>query len=373
MAAKKPLNETEFRFELNSLEDSLANNFANFYALAQKSSMSHLQDTSDLTAPSAELWKSSLRDEPLAATPHQADLIAYMSQTTKNEITISATDSPDLNDSSTAIFGVEEDLKLGDIFKNLLNSTPVKNLTNAFDAFMTNMKGTVVTDYLSGKANGEAGFDIAIHFSGTGWTPVLQKAFINAADYFTTIITKDIGGDRFIDGKRVDDLYVTAELTSIDGQGGTLARAGVDRIWGNELTATGHMLFDTADVSKYAKLGVWDDIVTHELMHVLGFGGMWNHGTNPLVTAEGQYTGKFALAAYNAVTGKNNAFIPVETDGGTGTANKHWDETALDKEMMTGYTDNSGNYMSKYTIMSLADLGYTVAYKDYQYDNAVIA
>lgn len=247
-------------------------------------------------------------------------------------------------------------------------------LARYFDVYLPiSTKGTAVQDYYSGKANGEAGFDIWIHFSGTGWTESLQKAFKNAADYFTTVITNDIGGDGIINGNRVDDLYISAELGSIDGKGGTLGYAGITDMWrGTEFTAAGAMKFDTADVSKFYNLGVWDDIVTHEIMHVLGFGSLWNYGSNPLVASAGKYTGAAALSAYNAATGRKNAYIPVETDGGSGTANSHWDEAALDKENMTGYTENSGNYMSKYSVMSLADLGYNVKYKDYQYDNVVI-
>jgi hypothetical protein len=52
--------------------------------------------------------------------------------------------------------------------------------------------------------------------------------------------------------------------------------------------------------------------------------------------------------------------VPLETDGGPGTAYSHWDEgSALgSNELMTGYIDGD-NYLSYTTIASLADLGYS--------------
>lgn len=234
-------------------------------------------------------------------------------------------------------------------------------------------KGHVVPDYQSGASNGEAGFDILVCFTGNGWTESLQKAFINTADYFTSVIKGDTGAGAMINGRYVDDLYVSAELTTMDGVGGTLGSAGITNTWlRNDLTAAGKMKFDKADVTKFYDLGVWDDIVTHEFMHILGFGSLWNYGDHALATSSGKYTGAAALEAYNQATGTNSKYIPVETHGGAGTANSHWDEAALRNENMTGYTNTSGNYMSKYSVMSLADLGYDVRYKDYKFDNVVI-
>ena len=133
------------------------------------------------------------------------------------------------------------------------------------------------------------------------------------------------------------------------------------------------MQFDVADANSFYQLGLWDDIVTHEMMHVLGFGSLWNVGNHHLVqnNASGQpaeYTGANALAAYQADTvfGDPNAlYIPVETDGGAGTAGSHWDDDTLTNELMTGYIGKPGdsfapNVLSKFSVMSLADLGYTV-------------
>jgi len=238
----------------------------------------------------------------------------------------------------------------------------------------------VPTEYFAGSANGADGFDIWIEFKGSSWTLELQSAFKNAADYFVTVITDDIGGGGLYRGKIIDDLYVTAELKTIDGAGGILGQAGPTAVWtSNDLTAAGKMQFDSADATVYLGLGLWDDIVTHEMTHVLGFGSLWNYDSHSLVTSF-QYTGINAVNAYNNFFGVDVDFIPVESDGGSGTAGSHWDDQTLVNELMTGYINNDGdpnnttdNYLSEFSVMSLADLGYKVTYTDYPYDNALVA
>ena len=131
------------------------------------------------------------------------------------------------------------------------------------------------------------------------------------------------------------------------------------------------MQFDVADALTYSSLGLWDDIVIHEFMHVLGFGSLWNYGSHSLVSGT-EYAGAQGVAAYQAATGTSATFIPVEDGGGSGTAGSHWDEEALSNELMTGYI-NGDNYLSKFSVMSLADLGYHINYQDYPYDGWLIA
>lgn len=227
--------------------------------------------------------------------------------------------------------------------------------------------------YQAGAADGTAGYDIAIQFSGSGWTAAMRDGFVQAANYLTTVITADIGGGAIIGGKFVDDLYITASLRGIDGEGGVLAQAGPSRIWtSNELAATGSMAFDLVDAGTFLAAGLWDDIVMHEMMHVLGFGSLWNYGANPLVADRTHYIGAAGVAAWQAETGSTDNFIPVEDGGGSGTVGAHWDEELLGNELMTGYIDDA-NYLSKFSVVSLADLGYTVGYIDYPNDNVQVA
>ena len=231
--------------------------------------------------------------------------------------------------------------------------------------------GGVSTEYKSGSIDGALHYDIFIQFKGTGWTADLQSAFKNAADYFTTVITDDIGGGGRIGKVVVDDLYVTAEVKTIDGVGGILGQAGPTNVWtANHLTAAGQMQFDVADAQTYLGEGLWDDIVTHELMHVLGIGSLWDFGMHDLVSGS-QYTGENAVLAYRDAIDDSASSIPVEDEGGSGTAGSHWDEESLGNELMTGYINDS-NYLSKFSVMSLADLGYKVNYFDYPHDQLII-
>src|SRR5215208_3511980 len=122
------------------------------------------------------------------------------------------------------------------------------------------------------------------------------------------------------------------------------------------------MKFDVADAKSFYDQGLWDDIVTHEMMHVLGFGSLWTYGSHDLVDGN-VYKGEAAMGVYGGP-------IPVETDYGPGTAGSHWDEETFGNELMTGFinTDdnlltNTDNYLSKFSVMSLDDLGYNVVYQ----------
>ncbi|RYH11343.1 leishmanolysin-related zinc metalloendopeptidase [Tropicimonas sp. IMCC6043] len=249
--------------------------------------------------------------------------------------------------------------------------------------------------YLSGEDDGLAGFDILLEFEGSGWTDQLMNAFKVAADYLTTVIQDDwdLDGTSEITARREklvwDDLYLKVALEDIDGTGNVLAQAGPTGFWGSSigLPAQGSITFDIADFGTGSQyLGIADEIAFHEMMHALGFGTLWGdpsllnpYGKSLLDVSTGNYTGTWGLAAYNAEfeTSGTVVEIEVEGDGGAGTAGGHWDEfkfgtiTQTDgdvydgaDELMTGYIDD-GAYISYTSVMSLQDLGYDVAYVDY--------
>ena len=73
-----------------------------------------------------------------------------------------------------------------------------------------------------------------------------------------------------------------------------------------------------------------------------------------------------ASAEYQALSGCTTA-IPIENDGGRGTACGHWDETCFGSELMTGKTNGLTTLpLSRITIAGLEDLGYTVDYSQAQ-------
>ena len=74
------------------------------------------------------------------------------------------------------------------------------------------------------------------------------------------------------------------------------------------------------------------------------------------------YYGPRANAEYKNITGCD--VVPTENSGtnGDGTFCSHWDEECLKSEIMTGFIKSGLNPLSKITIATLDDLGYTVDY-----------
>ncbi len=201
-------------------------------------------------------------------------------------------------------------------------------------------------------------YNINIDFSGDLWTEDLKDAFKSSADYLSSIITNDVAPDG------LNDLYITATLSNIDGEGGVLGQTGLTSVWSDTgLAAEATMEFDVSDLSSYENTGLLDDVVLHEMLHAVGFGTLWE--ANNLVqttTVDGTYQPVFT--GENATLYNDGTNPIIETDGGTGTALAHWDEDTYSNELMTGYIDDQ-NYLSKMTLGSLEDLGYDINYDSY--------
>ena len=219
--------------------------------------------------------------------------------------------------------------------------------------------GTSFAPYVSGPANAAAGFNITIEFKGSSWTQALHDIFVVAADRLTNLIIGEIPNVTVVGkgGQRVvDDIYITAELGNIDGAGGILGQAGPTAVrTASSLPATAIMKFDIVDVNAMG-LAVFEEVVLHEMAHSLGFGSIWDR--LGLVT-NGLFTGANALDEYLAMGGQGSG-IPVEQDGGSGTAGSHWDEETFGNELLTGYIDAGENYFTAMSAASFADLGYTI-------------
>lgn len=231
--------------------------------------------------------------------------------------------------------------------------------------------GTIpLTDYTSGGPASTA-YNVTIEFVGT-WTAELQNAFIEAADYLSTIILGDLP-DALVDGVTIDDISITATLDTIDGVGGILGSAGPREIRndGTYLPATGAMTFDSADAQNQLGLGNWEAIILHEMMHAMGFGSLWSlMGLTSGSVGGGdiRFTGANATDVYQtefpdiaANDPGSLSGVPIETDGGSGTAGSHWDELLFNAELMTGYVD-TGGFVSLMTIAALEDMGYDTVY-----------
>ena len=119
--------------------------------------------------------------------------------------------------------------------------------------------------------------------------------------------------------------------------------------------------------------------VLHEMGHVLGIGTMWN--LNNLVSSDMLwYNGTNALREYKNYNNNQTLIaIPIEDNGGGGTAYGHPEEgdskqshryndgklhPGLDSELMTGYAEGTSepDPLSKITIGFLEDIGFDVDY-----------
>lgn len=246
---------------------------------------------------------------------------------------------------------------------------------------------------------------ISLSFSGNE-DAYDRQIFTAAAGFWNGVITgfrADYLGDGTLPASR--GLSISADITAIDGVGATLGSAGpTDAIYhdNNPLGAptyarlyasTGTMRFDSADVHLLSDTAYFS-VVLHEMGHVLGIGTLWSYNTDPAYGAVdnpmydpatanrslfngelvGEYTGRFALAGWNAEFNRADTFVPIETGGGEGTTDSHWNEgdggldtglisatTGLDfsHELMTGWA-NDAMFLSEVTLGSLEDLGFEV-------------
>ncbi|MDT0689963.1 leishmanolysin-related zinc metalloendopeptidase [Salegentibacter sp. F188] len=170
----------------------------------------------------------------------------------------------------------------------------------------------------------------------------------------------------------VDDVVIEVVLVPIDGPGAVLGSAGPRFIrTSNGLTISGVMQFDTADLQFLDDLGLFENVIVHEMGHVLGVGTLWNVGDKMLSQGPASnpyFTGKKANVFWNAEGGEFE--LPIENIGGPGTAGGHWRESLLGNELMTGFINLGENPLSRITAGSMKDLGYGAASVGEQYDLA---
>ncbi len=224
------------------------------------------------------------------------------------------------------------------------------------------LTGTIVNDEID-----TPGFQITVVFTSPV-TASQQAAFNAAAARWSQVITGDLPGVTLPGGTFVDDVRIDASIVAIDGVGGTLGQAGPTAFRGGVggLPYTGGMEFDSADVAAMQSGNTFQSVIMHEMGHVLGIGTLWS--TLGLVTGAGGsdpvFTGTNAVREYNAIFGVSGTSVPVENTGGPGTRDSHWRETTMRTELMTGFAEPAGVAMpiSRITVGSLADIGYTVNY-----------
>lgn len=264
---------------------------------------------------------------------------------------------------------------------------------NTATATSSGVTGSPVTFTATGAT---AAFNVVIQNVGPAFSAAVQTAFDSAAAKWQRIIYQDIAdipnfsaaagqcgtNSPAVGPTTVDDVLILARFDSIDGPGNVLGSAGPCFIrTANALTVMGQMRFDTADVAALVVQGQLNNLILHEMGHVLGFGSLWNQSPNacrqntssvgsPLDT---YFSCLKAVAMFDSIGGTSytGGFkVPVENCGpaspagcGTGTINSHWREPTFVEELMTGYLNGGvANPLSRLTSASMEDIGYGVNY-----------
>ena len=200
--------------------------------------------------------------------------------------------------------------------------------------------------------------------------PEFQAAFQHAAAKWETVITSG-NPDQYaqiqpilfpwtpaFDGT-VDDVLIDARDTLLDGAGHLLGQATpLGFRDGGGIPYWGIMEFDTPDLQSLYDDGTLDDVITHEMGHVLGIGTWLTRGLTADLLTNPVYTGLAANAAYQQLGG--TGLLPLEDQGGAGTMWVHWRESVFQRELMTGYADPAPEPLSTLTLGALADYGYGV-------------
>ncbi|WP_051963466.1 leishmanolysin-related zinc metalloendopeptidase [Deinococcus misasensis] len=189
------------------------------------------------------------------------------------------------------------------------------------------------------------------------WEGVIQAGLQDFTDF-------DVGGGRILN---VDDLEISVSAVNMDGVGGILGRAGPEYVRPRtELPITGIMQFDVADLAQMEASGTLENVILHEMGHVLGIGTLYkwdellshNGGLDCLQATSVVFGGAQAMQQHAALGGSGP--VPVEDQYGAGTQCGHWQEARFDHELMTGFVENGPMPLSTLTVGALQDLGYQV-------------
>ena len=181
-------------------------------------------------------------------------------------------------------------------------------------------------------------------------------------------------------GDSVDELIIGASVVEIDGRGKVLGRAGPCAFRDSLIPFQGSMKFDVDDIAAMAEDGILEEVILHEMGHVLGIGTLWGDlgllqnpslGTDEEVDTH--FPGSLTIEAFDNAGGADytGEKVPVEncanrhrgaeTCGDSrGSDDGHWRESVLDHELMTPFLGSGASPLSAITIQSLADMGYTV-------------
>jgi LysM repeat protein len=264
----------------------------------------------------------------------------------------------------------------------ILGASPGSNILSA-TVSGSGISGNPVLFTATGVA--AATFDIEVRYLASGSSPTASQraAFDGAAGRLRAVITADLpsvfvtlpagscGSNSPSISEAIDDVLILVTLEPIDGPGGVLGSAGpcVIRSAGG-LPLLGRMRFDTADLNQLESDGRLGQVILHEMLHVLGVGTLWQLqgwlGNPSYPSSPGVDTymnGPNAVAGFDAIGGitySGGLKVPVHNTAVAGQADAHWRESVLLNELMTPFLNSGFNPLSRLTLLSLRDLGYSV-------------
>ena len=301
---------------------------------------------------------------------------------------------------------ISPSIKVLDAFGNGVGQVPISFTPSAGSGSVTT--GTVLTDVTTGRAtvgawilgnnatqtliatstalpgkqltftenvSARTGYVICARFLGDAGTPRQREAVTKALARWQTAIVGHVQtsslsaqANECFDGmpalnESIEDLLLFVQLAAIDGPKNIIGQSAPCYLHSSGLTEMGFLQLDTADLDLMLADGTLDNVVLHEIGHILGIGTLWSFRHNLLTGAGGInpfFTGAVARDGF-ALTGSTytGTPVPVENSGGQGTRDSHWRRTVFGNELMNGFAA-AVMPMSRVTIGSLADLGYTV-------------
>ena len=205
--------------------------------------------------------------------------------------------------------------------------------------------------------------NFAITFNFTSDVPAsVITASARAAERWSEIIIGDLPSVTSATYGFVDDLLINIQIGLLDDieDGDTLANARpiAFRTDSGGLPYVAEVGISADEVGN-ANL---DDVLLHEFAHCMGFpnSNAWrNYVAN--TTTPTEFTGPKAVSYYNSIFGNTATGVPIEQEGGDGTAYDHWTESIFGNEILTGFIGTS-NPISVITVGAYDDMGYDVDY-----------
>lgn len=225
-----------------------------------------------------------------------------------------------------------------------------------------------------------------VRYLGTAPAGATRAAFDEAFSIIRETITAPLNSVSIPDNFDLEDCHATYAghpkvaqettygvivyvfVTPIDGANGVLGSAGpclVRSAPQRYLTALGVMQFDEDDVAAMTQERL-TLVVLHEMLHVLGFGTIWED--NLLIEGVDGLDARFLGPRARAACANTHAggtpcatTVPVHSADGAGSAYAHWRESFFTNELMTPFLNAGAAPFSSMSVESLGDLGYAVS------------